>query len=260
MDNEVISGLQYKENLQVISGGYVGEEVGSTGLIQNWTDVPAQSGSNTVSYYYRDSDSGNNSRSSRVVIRITDDWTVTANEDRSYTVTVHTVINSIVRDDIRGNPGTTTRNISVRRTKAGRVLWSKSGDNISTAHTIASNIDLGSETFTLAASGGTKSQGTIYLRNNTAGHDGDKTPSAYVDEFWVGVNFRNDLPADYRPGKIRDGNGQWRSHNRTGGKCHIRTSTGILKEMRTADGGVASNNPPYIRHRDGNKNQRLIGQ
>ena len=30
--------------------------------------------------------------------------------------------------------------------------------------------------------------------------------------------------------------------------------------MRTTDGGSGSDNPPYIRHESGNKNQRLIGQ
>ena len=263
LENEVIEevsleGLQYKEDLTLISGGYTGEDIGSDGLIKNWTDVTEESGSNTISYHYRDSDSGNNNNSSRVVIRITDEWSVIKNEDRSFTVTVHSKIDSIVRDDIKGSPGSTARNIFIRRTKGSAVLWSKSSDPIATAHTIATNIDLGTSTFTLTPSTGTGVQGTLYLRNNALNHDGDKTPSAYVDEFWVGINFRNNLPKDYRPGMHRV-NGAWKSHDRTSGKCHHLVS-GTWTEMRTTDGHIKGDNPP-LKKVDGQwTNQLRLGE
>lgn len=254
-----MDGLQYKENLTIISGGYSGEEIGSDGLVTDWTDVPASTGSNTIKYWYRDSDSGNNNNSSRVVIEVTDSWSITRNADRSYTVVASSTIDSIVRDDIRGTPGSTTRNIFIRRTTGGQILWSTTGDNISTAHTIATNISLGSETFTLPPNGGETSQGTIYLRNNTAGHDGDPTPSAYVDEFWVGTNFRNMLPRDYRPGMTYNGT-NWMSHNRASGAAGIYNGSSFT-EMRTDSGdGIVTGNPPYIRSSSDWVNQRLIGQ
>lgn len=253
-------GLQYKENLQIISGGYSGEEVGSSGVIQNWTDVPAMSGSNTVNYWYRDSDLAQNANSSRVVISVTDNWSAVLNDNRTYTVTITSVVTSIKRDSIRGNPGSGTRNIFIRRKKGGSVLWSKRGDPINTAHTIATNINLGTETITLQPNGGAVSQGAIYLRNNLPGHDNTRTPSIYVDEFWVGTSFRNTLPPDYVPGMTWNGTA-WLSHNRSGGTATTLNNNSTWVQMRTVNGPSGTGNPPLILHNDEVwHNERLIGQ
>lgn len=77
------------------------------------------------------------------------------------------------------------------------------------------------------------------------------------DEFTVGLVIENVNYPDYRPGKIYDGT-TWQSHNRPGGAANIRTSTG-LREMRTSNGGVDSDNPPTIRHASAFKNMRKSG-
>ena len=43
------------------------------------------------------------------------------------------------------------------------------------------------------------------------------------DEFTVGLIVTNPNLPDYRPGAIRDSNGVWQSHNRSGGECRLRT-------------------------------------
>lgn len=77
------------------------------------------------------------------------------------------------------------------------------------------------------------------------------------DEFTVGLIIENPNYPDYRPGKIYNGT-TWQSHNRSGGAANIRTSTG-LREMRTSNGGVDSDNPPTIRHASAFKNMRKSG-
>ena len=54
---------------------------------------------------------------------------------------------------------------------------------------------IGSQEFTIPPDGGESSRGTIYYRNNTEGHDSDTPPSEFIDEFWMGIRFRNTLPA-----------------------------------------------------------------
>jgi hypothetical protein len=100
-------------------------------------------------------------------------------------------------------------------------------------------------------------RGTVYYRSNTCGHDGDTPPSIYVDEFWMGINFRNQLPKDYRPGKTWDGS-DWKSHNRSGGWAGVWDGSSF-KEMRTQNGPDDSGNPPEIRHDSAYKNMRKIG-
>lgn len=255
-----MAGLQFKENLTVISGGYAGEEIGSTGITQDWTDVSSLSGSDTVTYYFRDSDSGTNANSSRVDITVTETWSAVFNADRSYTVTVRSVVNSIVRGNIQGNPGTGTRKITIKDSVGGSIKWSVESDAVNNAHTLATNIDLGITTFTLQPNSGSVERSAIYLKSGYPSHFNDPVPNQYVDEMWIGIGFRNTLPPDYRPMKIRSSDGTWMSCNRSGGKLNIRTANGTMKELRTVDGGTGTGNPPYIRHSDGWKNQRLIGQ
>ena len=90
-------GLQYKENLTKISGGYSGEGTGSSGVVQNWTNTTGDSGSSTVTYYYHDSAQSSDSNSTKVEVNITDTWTAVRDNKNYYRITVTTRINSIVR-------------------------------------------------------------------------------------------------------------------------------------------------------------------
>lgn len=251
-------GLQYKENLSIISGGYPGEGVGSNGLVQDWTDTSGDSGSSTVTYYYHDSAQTSDSNSTLIEVNVTDSWSAQRLSDNTYRVTVNTTINSIVRTRI-GNPSAFSTSIVVKQWAGGSVAWQTSGcDDATTSHTIATNINVGTHVIDLPPEDPGSERGTLYYRSNACGHEGDAPPSQYIDEFWMGINFRNTLPKDYRPGDTWGG-GTWLSHNRNGGWAGIWNGSNFA-EMRTADGPTGTGNPPLIKHSDAWHNQRKIGQ
>lgn len=240
----------------IISGGYTGEETGVIPPDTGWRTTDATTGSSSAEYYFRDSDTGENANSSRVVVSISDSWTVSINDRNYMTVTLRTTINGIRRDDLRGSVGQMGigRSMNARREDGGAIIWSVSGDPINTAHTIlGSPIVLDEYTFTLAP-GENLSRGSIFFRSNTQGHDGDIPPSVYVDLMWLGTEFRNPLPRDYRPGQ-RKLSGTWESHNRDGGVAD-RIGYGT---MRTLDGGTGTGNPPSLKTSGTWYNQRKIG-
>lgn len=250
-------GLQFKENLSIISGGYPGEGVGSDGVIQDWTDTSGASGSHTVTYYYHDSTLQTDANSTIVRVTITDEWSAVKNNDNSYDVTVRSVINSITRTVI-GSPPVYTVSMFARRYASGPNMWTSGGCvNASVNATHATNVDLGTFVIHLPPGQETITHGTVYFRSNTCGHDGDG-PGPYVDEFWMGINFRNILPPDYRPGDTYDNNAWW-SHNRSSGWAGVWDG-GAFREMRTESGdGSVSGNPPYIYNGSNWVNQRKIG-
>lgn len=250
-------GLQFKENLSIISGGYPGEGVGSDGVIQDWTDTSGDSGSHTVTYYYHDSTLQTDANSTIVRVTITDEWSAVKNNDNSYDVTVRSVINSITRTVV-GSPAAYSVSMFARRYAGGPNMWTSGGCvNAAANATHATNVDLGTFTIHLPPGQETVTHGTVYFRSNTCGHDGDG-PGAYVDEFWMGINFRNTLPPDYRPGDTYDNNAWW-SHNRSSGWAGVWDG-GAFREMRTESGdGSVSGNPPYIYNGSNWVNQRKIG-
>lgn len=250
---------QWRRHFNLISGGYVGEEVGVIPDDQSWQTTDNLSGSVTAEYYYRDSDIGQNANSTRVVVTVKDDWTASISSRNRLTLNVTTTITSIRRDDSRGSGGGgVNRNIYIRRYNGGPIIWSVS-DPTTYTHQIASNINLGNYTITLEPGQDATGQ-SIYFRSVTNGYDNVPPPSAFVDEIAMGVQFKNILPADYRPGAIRDGGGTWWSHNRDGGEVHILTGSGTWREERTIAGGEDSDNPPSIRTNSKWVNQRLIGK
>ena len=252
-------GLQFKENLSIISGGYPGEGVGSDGVIQDWTDTSGDSGSHTVTYYYHDSTLQTDANSTIVRVTITDEWSAVKNNDNSYDVTVRSVINSITRTVV-GSPAAYSVSMFARRYAGGPNMWTSGGCvNAAANATHATNVDLGTFVIHLPPGQETVTHGTIYFRSNTCGHDDDTPPSAYIDEFWMGINFRNILPPDYVPGDTYD-NGQWWSHDRNGGAAKLYTGSSWSENMRTINGAVGTDNPPLIKHDDAWKNMRLIGE
>lgn len=66
------------------------------------------------------------------------------------------------------------------------------------------------------------------------------------------------IDLDYRPGAVWNGS-NWLSHNRGAGAANIRTGSS-WQTMRTVNGGVGTDNPPFLRHSSGWKNQRRVGQ
>ena len=251
-------GLQYKENLTQISGGYAGEGTGSNGVVQDWTDTSGDSGTSTVTYYYHDSTLMTDARSTIVYVTITDEWSASKDSHNNYTVTIHSVLNSIRRERV-GSPAAYSVSMFVRRTAGGANIWTSGGCVDAAANaTYANNVDLGTYSMFLPPGHATDTYGTVYYRSNTCGHDGDG-PGAYVDEFWMGINFRNTLPPDYRPGDTFSG-GEWWSHDRSSGWAGIWNGS-TFAEMRTESGdGSTMGNPPYIFGNGNWRNQRKIGR
>lgn len=195
------TGLQFKENLTIISGGYRGEGVGSNGVTQNWTETQGDSGSSTVTYWYHDSAQMTDRNSTLVEVSVTDSWTAVKEADNTYKVTIHSVMNFIRRTRV-GSPSALSASIFVRRERGGSNIWTSGGCvNAAANATHATNVDLGTYTITLPPGQSAATHGAIYYRSNICGHDNTNPPSIYVDEYWLGINFRNTLPPDYRPGQ-----------------------------------------------------------
>ena len=254
------TGLQYKENLSIISGGYPNEGIGSDGVAQDWTDTSGASGSSTVKYYYHDSAQTSDANSTVVFVTVTDTWTAVKDPDNTYHVTVHTVLEE-VRREVVGSPSPLSASIFVRRYAGGPNLWTSGGcvDAATNATYVSpgSPVDLGTYTIDLPPGQETTTYGTIYYRSNICGYDTTPPPSIYVDEYWVGINFRNTLPPDYRVWATWDGS-QWLSHNRPAGWSGIWDGS-TFKEERSLNGGIGTDNPPYIKHSDSWRNGRKVG-
>lgn len=237
---------QWRTASEIISGGYPGEEYGVLGGTPDWQTTDVMSGSTTAQYYFRDSYTSDNNNSSRVVVTITESWTAEIDQQNYLTVKLTTTVDSIVRDSIRGNPGNVLRNMYIRREAGGQVLWSATNDSIATAHTIMGTpLALGEYQFTLTP-GEYTSRGSIYFTNLVPGHESDPLPSRYVDEMWLGTNFLNPLPKDYRPGATLKADNEygpaeniiWVSNNDKNSGCHILSDVDNMtwKEMRTRAG------------------------
>lgn len=252
------TGLQYKENLSIISGGYPNEGIGSNGVTQDWTETPGDSGTSVVKYWYHDSALTSDANSTLVEVTITDTWTATKDPDNTYHVTVHSILNSIVRSVV-GSPAPLSASIFVRRYAGGPNIWTSGGCiDAAAAGSYATDVDLGTFTIDLPPGQETTTHGTVYYRSNICGYDSETPPSIYVDEYWVGINFRNTLPPDYRPWSTWNGS-NWLSHNRNAGWSGIWDGS-TFKEERTLNGGVGTDNSPYIRYDSEWKNARKTGQ
>lgn len=253
---------QYRAQFIIVEGGYPGETTGVSPADDNWHTTDVASGSATHSYYYNDSTCASNANSSRTTVRITDSWTVDIDEHNNMNVTVHTVIDSISRAAYQGDPNSCANNIVtdiiIRRYSGGPILARYNNQNFTTYGTVASNVDLGTYTFTLAP-GQDANRSTVHYTND-AHYTGGGQEGLYDDVFRMGITFKNILPADYRPGATLDSSSVWQSHDRTGGKAHILTSSNTWREMRTLGSPTDLGNPPSIRKNDAWYNMAKLGK
>lgn len=255
-----MSSLQYKEDVEIILGGYPGEDKGVSGGVPNWTD-PSPTGveEHTLTYYYRDSYYMQNARSSRVNVIIKESWTWTLDEDNNAVVTIDASVTSITRTADTGDTGPGLRNLRIydKNPNAGgaTLYWSVDNDPIQTSHTIlGSPVSLGRRRIVIPPGSSGVSGGTLFYKSMIPGKP-DAEPNS--DWMWIGALFRNVAPPGYRPGMTYN-NGQWYSHNRANGAANIRTPSGQVT-MLTIRGGTGTTDPPYIRHPSGYVNMRKIG-
>lgn len=223
----------------------------------SWHTSTSETGSETVTYWYRDANVAvggqyRDSDSSRVMVSVTDSWTVSIDNRNYMTVHLVTTINSIIRDDCVGtNQDTPGRYIDIYREQGGALVQRFTDNQVATPHTISGPLTLADYTFVLAP-GEDLSKSSLFLHNEVIG-------ISSWDEIFMGIEFQNILPRDYRPGM--DWNGStWMSHNRNGGAASIFNGSN-WQEMRTIDGnGVTGGDPPYIYNGSNWANQRQIGQ
>lgn len=220
-------------------------------------DVGTQHSTQTYEYWYHDSNwpvdnQYTDANASRVVVSVSQSWTTSVDNNNNLTVSVTTTINSVVRDQAYGiNTDTPGRYINIYKTEGGAPVLSFTDNQVATNHTIyAGPLNLGTDTFTLAP-GQNLQRSSLYLHNQSVG-------SSSYDDLWIGIQFMNPLPRDYRPGQ-RKINGTWYSHNRPAGTCNRKVS-GTWTEMRTLDGGTGTGNPPSRKTSGTWYNQRKIGQ
>lgn len=248
---------QWKTDAVIVSGGYPDEETGIISGSTDWHTTSELTGTASAEYFFRDSGISSNANSSRVAVGITDSWTASIDGSNNLTINVNTTINYIARNDIRGNPSSgfnAYREMYLRREAGGAILWSVQNDNIDYSHEILQTpLALPAYSFTIAP-GERYSRGSVYFLSSVQGHANDPLPNIYTDVMWIGVNFMNILPKDYRPGQ-RKVNGQWFSLNRSNGVCD-RVGYG---EMRTLDGGVGTNDPPSRKQNGVWYNMKKIG-
>lgn len=192
----------------------------------------------TYQYWYHDSNWPVNNQytdanASRLVVSVTQRWAATVANDNTLTIKVYTTINSVVRDQAYGtNTDTPGRTIQLFTREGGTPILTLTDTQIATNHTLYTGpMNLGEETIVIPP-GQSAERSSLYLHNQAIGH------SSY-DDIWIGIQFKNPLPADYRPGE-RKISGVSRSLNRAGGVCD-RHGYG---EMRTLNGGVGTDNPP----------------
>lgn len=188
------TGLQVKNITQIIKGGYPHEYKGiRDGGYNNWTDVPL-SGSVEVKYFYSDSQYMDNARRTTVFVTVQDTWSAsiepTTNE---ITLTVTSVLKRVDRSEKVGDPG--SMNLHMRawpdQTKA-QLLFDAVQNCCCTGVALSNPVTLDTVTLHLPANTENGS-GTVFYRSNVQGYD-DSSDETYVDEFYMGSQFRNVLP------------------------------------------------------------------
>lgn len=250
---------------KIISDGYEGEDVNTIPSNPTPTITTATSGQSTFQCYYRDSSIEKNCCSTRVLITGHDEWEVSGVDQYNVLLLqVHTIVDSIVRDDKIETCGTLPPpspngywlyNIFIGRNADNKKLVVQNS-YIAGLGTLAKNIDLGYYTLRIAPGTGT-SRNSLYVQNDAVKWVGPDDPK-YHDIFQMGIQFTNLLPVVYRPGEVWNGS-TYLSHNRSAGARNIWTGA-AWQECTTSNGPTGSNNPPTIWNGTRNQNMRLIGQ
>lgn len=216
---------------------------GAINAPESWqTATIGDSGSGSWDYYFHDANNTNSSgwftddNSTRVRMTITQSWTTSVDDHNNLTINMTTTLGPVVRDDKRGVCNNLpARQIDWYTREGGPSILSLYDNQVGTPRTLYSGtITLPTYTITIAP-GTDAEKASIYVHNETVGY-------GWYDDVWAGVQFKNTLPADYRPGAVND-SGVWKSHDRTGGKCHVYNGAKYI-EMRTQGAPTAMGNPP----------------
>ena len=225
-----------------------------------WQTEQAGTQSGSWTYWYRDANVGpggvySDANSSRVAVNITESWTASIDNRNNLTIVIDSTINSIVRDDLRGqNVDSPGREIRIYREQGGYPVLTLTDSQLASAHTIFTGPQaLDRYTFTLAP-GESLQRSSLYLHNQTIGYQS-------YDDIWFGVLFMNDLPATAIPHAVLGADREtWLSHNRTGGDLRIWNGTRWTDNLENTDWGEGYGDPPSVLKNSKWLNARVIGR
>lgn len=152
----------------------------------------------TYEYYYRDASAYCtegatcfcNASSSRVVFNVTETWTSSYNVvTNKLTLSVHTVLNSVRRDDVVGRQSNLYGRLIQIYNYGGTLVatFNETGDQVTQAHTISGSIDLGTQSITIDPGNIENGVSTLHIHNSVPG-------STSWDDIRAGTQFRNTLP------------------------------------------------------------------
>ncbi len=215
--------------------------------------------SGTWEFYYRDanvmtSGTASDANSSRVVVSLTETWTVAIDRRNNMNITVSATINSVRRDDLRGeNQNTPGRSINIYESQGGAALLSLTDYQVAVEHQLSGAVELPSFSFTIAP-GESIQRSSFYLHNQTIGY------TSY-DDIWFGVLFLNDLPKETVPHAVLGSGSKWLSHNRDGGDLRLWNGSRWTDNLKNIPGTAELGDPPSVRRSDGKwYNGRTFGK
>lgn len=164
---------------------------------ENWQtanigeDAP---GSGQWGYYFHDANVSvggyyTDANASRVLFTISQTWRTSVDQQNNLTVTISSTISSIVRDNAVGiNQNTPGRHIQMYQQAGASPVFDYTDLYVAENHSILTTpIVLDNYSFTLPP-GENKERSALFVHNQTVGYP-------WYDEVWVGVTFRNTLPA-----------------------------------------------------------------
>lgn len=189
-----------------ISGGYKGEEHGIlSGFSASYVEAQPQQ-EIPVSFYYRDSQTGDNANSTRVVVDMIARWNYERIANNSYKVTTEAWLTGIRRDDKRGNVPCCGGQIPSRHIQvydaSGKIVWGPKETNISLVEQIMSGkVYLGKREYILKPQTATSGNELMcHFFNYTTGYwSPQKDDPQYRDDMYMGVQFYNPLPLECDP-------------------------------------------------------------
>lgn len=196
--------------IEIPSSGYQGEEVGSTKPAPDTPGPEGQPNQFDCTYFYRDSQNGTNSRSTRVDVTIRQEYTYNKTSGNHYHIKVKGWLTKIVRGrkdtsggSIAQNP---TRTIQVWGVNGQSVFGPTASSPASEGTIFSGNAYLGEIEYDLKPGERTELKAlSADYRSYTTGYWTGAIPSKYLDQMHMGLMFENGLPDECNPPKLING-------------------------------------------------------
>lgn len=181
------------------SSGYEGEEVGSSQPNQVEPGVAGQWHSFEADYWYRDANSNppTNANSSRVTVKIEQQYYYKRGRGNNYEITVRGWLRKIHRGNLVGVPAFRVNRVIEVWDANGKSVFGPRVSNAADGNDLIfeGRIYLGERTFNVGPQQETPlGDLAADYRSYTEGYWNGKIPSVYLDQMHMGLRFVNDLP------------------------------------------------------------------